>query len=72
MIRKKLSSCGICKQKLNKISLEIIRNIQMLCFIDKNNIKKFKDIFLDKLSNIETLNLFAKYLKNYLLYNYIF
>ena len=44
----------------------------MLCFIDKNNIKKFKDIILDKLSNIETLNLFVKYLKNYLLYKYIF
>ena len=72
MIRKKLSSCGICKLKSNKISLEIIRNIQMLCFIDKNNIKKFKDIILDKLSNIESLNLFVKYLKHYLLYKYIF
>ena len=35
MIRQDLVKTGICNKKLNKLAIEIIRNLQMLCFIKK-------------------------------------
>ena len=34
---------GIYNNKLNKKNLEILRNLEILCFIDKINIKKYGD-----------------------------
>jgi len=76
MIRGKLTKCGLCKKKMNKKAIEIIKNIELLCFIELKNIKKFETIILDKLKNEDKLNSFIKYLKNYLfkldpkIYNY--
>ena len=38
MVRKRLKKIGYCKNKLNKNSIEIIRNIELLAFIKKKNI----------------------------------
>ena len=76
MIRQHLLKTGICNKKLNKLAIEIIRNLQILCFIKKENINKFKDIIINKLQNNDILKSFIKYLKNYLfkidpsIYNY--
>ena len=51
---------------MNKISIEIMRNIQLLCFIKKNKIKELKDIIIDKLKEKNNLKCFIIYLKNYI------
>ena len=76
MIRSKLEKNVICTKKLNKLSYEIISNIEQLCFIQLNKIKEFLKIILEKLSNLEKIKKFIKYLKEYLfeinphIYNY--
>ena len=76
MIRNQLMKSGLCNRKLNKYSLEIIRNIQILCFIEKNNINKYKELIINKIKNNDKLTSFIKYLKNYIykidpsIYNY--
>ena len=49
MLIKKLYKCGFCKRKLNKKTVEILRNIQMLLFIKKENIEKYENIIIEKL-----------------------
>lgn len=69
MISKKLSKAGMFKKKLNKISLEILRNIELLAFINKDKIKKFQDIIIKNLKQykkLKKLKKFTKYLKNYI------
>lgn len=51
MIRGKLTKCGLYKKKMNKKAIEIIKNIELLCFIELKNIKKFETIILNKLKN---------------------
>ena len=76
MIKRKLFNIGICKKKLNKKAIEILRNIEIICFLEPKNIKKQKEIILEKLDNKEVYIPFIKYLKSYLfkldysLYNY--
>ena len=36
---------GIFKHKMNKYSIEIMRNFQIICFINKDKIKKQKKLF---------------------------
>ena len=43
MIKKQLNKSGLFKRKLMKYSLEIIRNIEIICFLNKQNIKKNKN-----------------------------
>ena len=38
-------------KKFNKTSLEILRNIELLCFIKPNKIKKFSEILKSNLNN---------------------
>ena len=66
MIRKQLTKSGICKIKFNKYTLEIIRNIEIMCFLKRYNIKKQQNIIIDKLISNDKLKTFVKYLKNYL------
>ena len=76
MIRGKLTQTGLTKKKLNYKACEILKNIELLCFIDIKNIKKFQNIILNKLENEDKIKPFIKYLKNYLfkldgnIYNY--
>ena len=76
MIKKNLYKTGIFKKKLNKLSIEILSNIEMLCFINIDKIKDFQKIILDKLDTYKNLSGFIKYLKSYLfklspnIYNY--
>jgi hypothetical protein len=58
MIKTHLLKTGIFKNKMNKYSIEIMRNIQILCFINKDKIKKQKDIILDKLKENNKLQNF--------------
>ena len=69
MIRKQLIKSGLCKKKLNKNALEILRNIEIITFIDKINIKKYKEIIINNLQDRENLSKFVKYLKDYLFNN---
>ena len=61
---------------MNKSSIEILRNIELLWFLEKRNLDKFKKIIIEKLSDIPKLETFIKYLKNYIfkinpsIYNY--
>ena len=43
-----------------------MRNIQILCFINKDKIKKLKDIIFDKLKETNKLKNVISYLKKYL------
>ena len=43
-----------------------MRNIQIICFINKDKIKKLKEIILDKLKENNNLKNFISYLKKYL------
>ena len=61
---------------MNTISIEIISNIELLCFLNEENIEEFQKIIINKLKSFPKLNSFVKYLKNYLfklsptIYNY--
>lgn len=66
MVIKKLYENGIFKKKFNKNGNEILSNIELLCFLDINNINKFKNIILDHLKKYYKLENFIKYLNNYL------
>ena len=66
MIKMHLMKTGLFKRKMNKISIEIMRNIQLLCFIKKNKIKELKDIIIDKLKEKNSLKNFITYLKDYI------
>ena len=61
---------------MNSISIEIISNIELLCFLNEENIYEFQKIIIKKLNSFPKLNSFVKYLKNYLfklsptIYNY--
>ena len=76
MVRKKLYESGIFKKKFNRNGYEILSNIEILCFIDMNNIDKFKKIIIDNLKKYDKIDNFIKYLNNYLfklphqIYNY--
>ena len=66
MIRKQLLKSGICKKKLNKNVVEILRNIEIIALTDKINIKKYKEIIINNLKDRDNLTKFLKYLKEYL------
>ena len=61
---------------MNKLSLEIITNIEILCFINIENIKEFQDIIIKKLETYKKLSNFINYLKKFIfkidpnIYNY--
>ena len=59
MIRKQLIKSGLCKKKLNKNTVEILRYIEIITFIDKININ-----IINNLQERENLSKFVKYLKD--------
>ena len=75
-LRNRLSKIRFTSKKLNNTSIEIIRNMELLCFIKKINIQTYKDLILNKLKDNQKLKLFVKYLQNYVfklnpsVYNY--
>ena len=77
MIRGRLTKTGICRKKINPKACEILKNIELLCFINIKNITKFKNIILEKLKNDNKIKSFYNYLKKYLFnlnpkfYNYV-
>jgi len=76
MVKRNLSKTGIFKKKMNTLSIEIISNIELLCFLNEENIDEFQKIIIKKLNSYKKLNSFVNYLKNYLfklspkIYNY--
>ena len=50
-LRKKLSNIGFTTKKLNKTSIEILRNVELICFIEKKNIQIYKDLIINKLKD---------------------
>ena len=61
---------------MNKTEIEIIRNIELICFLNKDKLKDQQKIIIDKLNNNEKFKPLLKYLQKYLfkqdysLYNY--
>lgn len=53
MIRNKIKKIYHKYKKLNRISIEILRIIELLCFISVKKIKTFKDIILKNLMNLK-------------------
>ena len=43
----------ITGKKFNKSAIEILRNIELICFIKPNNIKKFSEILKENLNKNE-------------------
>jgi hypothetical protein len=41
---------GMSSTKLNKFNLEILRNLEILCFIDKSNIKNYGEYLIKYLN----------------------
>jgi ribosome maturation protein Sdo1 len=76
MIRHKLEKLHLCTKKVNQQILEIIRNIELLCFIKIEKIKAYKKIIIEKLNQDNKYNKFINYLNKYLfkmdpnIYNY--
>ena len=76
MIRGKLKQIGQCKKKLNRYNVEIISNIELLCFFNLEKIKRFQKVILKHLKGDKNLTKFIGYFKNYLfnlnpqIYNY--
>ena len=54
MIWRKLISFGLASVKLNKLIVEILRNVEYLWFIEIKKIGKFKKILVDDLSKVNT------------------
>ena len=65
-LRKKLSNIGFTTKKLNKTSIEILRNVELIFFIEKKNIQIYKDLIINKLKDNEKLKKFIKYLNPYI------
>ena len=76
MLKKNLSKTGLFKKKLNKLSIEIISNLELLCFIRIDKIKELQSNILNKLEQYKGLTKFINYLKKFLfnlspkVYNY--
>ena len=66
MIAKQLRRNGLFKKKMNKTCIEIIRNLEILTFIEKKTISKYEAIILKELSSIKSLGKFIGYVKNYI------
>ena len=58
MIKGKMQKLKLCNKKFNKVNIEIIRNLEMLCFLKIENINKFKNIILEKLDKNKNYNSF--------------
>jgi len=75
-IRERLRKINFCNRKLNKLSLEIIKNIEVICFINKDKVKSFQDFLLNKLNKYENIKGLINLLENFWfkkpinLYNY--
>ena len=74
----KLKEFKIIKKKLNKRGKEILRNCQILCFIDKKNISDYFKLLKNNINNKENEKKFIQYIENFWLkkdpdiYNYSF
>ena len=66
MIARRLKSVGFFKKKLNKKAIEIIRNLELLVFLDKKNIIDFESIIIKEISKIKNSSKFINYLKTYI------
>ena len=59
---------GMSSTKLNKFNLEILRNLEILCFIDKSNIKNYGEYlikYLNKFCINKIDRLYKKKQENY-------
>ena len=63
MIMKKLKPTKLCNKKLNKKAIEILRNLEILCFIKKSQIKIN---IRKKIESDNKLKPFLNYLNNFL------
>ena len=52
-IIKKMEKLNILSFNMTKRSIEILRNLEILCFLDKNRIAKYYNILKDEISNNE-------------------
>ena len=52
-VRRKMEQLKITGKKFNKSAIEILRNIELICFIKPNNIKKFSEILNENLNKNE-------------------
>ena len=58
MIIKQLSKIGYHKKKLNKLVIEVLKNIEIICFIKKDKIKIMKVLLLKNYLNKIIINQF--------------
>lgn len=66
ILTRKLSKLGFFKRKINKQAIEIIRNVQLLTFLKKENLNKFEKIRLNEVVKYKSLSKFKLYLKKHI------
>ena len=64
-LREKLKKIKSNKKGMNKECTEILNNIELICFIEKNRIESYKKFINDKLKNMQDYKEFLKYLNSY-------
>ena len=64
-LREKLTKDGSNKKGLNKESINILNNLELIRFIDLEKVNEFKKFILDNLHKNDKHKEFIKYLKSY-------
>ena len=64
-IRDKCKSLGLCNKKLSKEMYAVIKNIEIICFIQKDKIDEYQNFLIDNLKKNKKYTKLVTYLKNY-------
>ena len=64
-IREKLHKLGLYNKKLNKETFTIIKNIELICFLDIDKVDKFKSFIIETINTKPKYKKFINYLNNY-------
>ena len=64
-IRDKCKRLGLCNKKLSKEMYAVIKNIEIICFIQKDKIKEYQKFLINNLKKNIKYTKLVTYLKNY-------
>ena len=64
-IKERLKKIHFFKSKMNKESLEILKNIEIICFLNKDKVKDYQNYLLNKLKSFENIQGLITLLTNF-------